>query len=185
MDTSNKVAFFIDFAEPEYSLGLIEGARAFFKKQGMEMIIFETGNINSPSKTYGYQRLSIASLISANTVSGMIFVSGPQLYNTTDVVRRLAEELLIVTSAMMPFFAFTNACYFTLRSGGKTLITFLFDSAFVWGVCIPLAFFLSRYTALAILPMYILVQSMELIKCITGFLLVKSRRWVNNLVSGI
>lgn len=83
MDTSNKVAFFIDFAEPEYSLGLIEGARAFFKKQGMEMIIFETGNINSPSKTYGYQRLSIASLISANTVSGMIFVSGPQLYNTT------------------------------------------------------------------------------------------------------
>ncbi|MBP5576238.1 MAG: GGDEF domain-containing protein [Treponema sp.] len=83
MDTSNKVAFFIDFAEPEYSLGLIEGARAFFKKQGMEMIIFETGNINSPSKTYGYQRLSIASLISANTVSGMIFVSGPQLYNAT------------------------------------------------------------------------------------------------------
>ena len=83
MDTSNKVAFFIDFAEPEYSLGLIDGARAFFKKQGMEMIIFETGNINSPSKTYGYQRLSIASLISANTVSGMIFVSGPQLYNTT------------------------------------------------------------------------------------------------------
>ena len=109
----------------------------------------------------------------------------PRLYNTTDVVRRLAEELLIVTSAMMPFFAFTNACYFTLRSGGKTLITFLFDSAFVWGVCIPLAFFLSRYTGLAILPMYILVQSLELIKCITGFFLVKSRRWVNNLVSEI
>ena len=79
----NKVAFFIDFAEPEYSLGLIEGARAFFKKHGVEMIIFETGNINSPSKTYGYQRLSVASLISSNTVSGMIFVSGSQLYNAT------------------------------------------------------------------------------------------------------
>ena len=58
-------------------------------------------------------------------------------------------------------------------------------SAFVWGVCIPLAFFLSRYTGLAILPMYILVQSLELIKCVTGFFLVKSRRWVNNLVSEI
>jgi len=83
MDTSNKVGFFIDFAEPEYSLGLIDGARAFFNKHGMEMIIFETGNINSPSKSFGYQRLSIASLINSNTVSGMIFVSGPQLYNTT------------------------------------------------------------------------------------------------------
>ena len=33
--------------------------------------------------------------------------------------------------------------------------------------------------------MYILVQSLELIKCITGFFLVKSRRWVNNLVNEI
>ena len=110
---------------------------------------------------------------------------GTRKNSRSDVVRRLAEELLIVTSAMMPFFAFTNACYFTLRSGGKTLITFLFDSAFVWGVCIPTAFILSRYTAMPILPMYILVQSLELIKCVTGFFLVKSRRWVNNLVSEI
>ena len=126
-----------------------------------------------------------ASRLRVGAVMALISPLIPRLYNTTDVVRRLAEELLIVTSAMMPFFAFTNACYFTLRSGGKTIITFLFDSAFVWGVCIPLAFFLSRGTGMAILPMYILVQSLELIKCITGFFLVKSRRWVNNLVSEI
>ena len=107
----------------------------------------------------------------------------PRLYNTTDGVRRLAEQLLIVTSVMMPFFAFTNTSYFTLRSGGNTVITFLFDSVFQWGVCVPLAFCLSRFTAVPILPMYILVQSMELIKCISGYFLVRSRRWVNNLVS--
>ena len=128
---------------------------------------------------------AVALCCGVGAVMALISPLIPRLYNTTDVVRHLAEELLIVTSVMMPFFAFTNGCYFTLRSGGKTMITFLFDSAFVWGVCIPLAFFLSRCTSLAILPMYILVQSLELIKCITGFLLVKSRRWVNNLVSEI
>ena len=84
---------------------------------------------------------------------------------------------------MMPVNGYTNACYFTLRCGGKTLITFLFDSAFVWCVCVPTAFVLSRCTAMPILTMYILVQSLELIKCVVGYLLVKSRRWVNNLVA--
>jgi Na+-driven multidrug efflux pump len=128
---------------------------------------------------------AVALCCTVGVVMALISPLIPQLYNTTDVVRHLAEELLIVTSIMMPFFGFTNACYFTLRSGGKTIITFLFDSAFVWGVCIPLAFILSRYTGLAILPMYVLVQSLELIKCITGFFLVKSKRWVNNLVNEI
>ena len=107
----------------------------------------------------------------------------PELYNTSAPVKSLAAEFLLVCAAMMPFNAFTNACYFTLRSGGKTLITFLFDSAFVWGVCVPTAFILSRYTAMPILTMYILVQCLEFIKCVVGWLLVRSRRWVNNLVA--
>ena len=107
----------------------------------------------------------------------------PELYNTSAPVKHLASEFLLVCAAMMPFNAFTNACYFTLRSGGKTLITFLFDSAFVWGVCVPTAFVLSRYTAMPILTMYILVQCLEFIKCVVGWLLVRSRRWVNNLVA--
>ena len=38
----------------------------------------------------------------------------------------MATEFLYIVSFMMPFFAFTHACYFTLRSGGKTLITMFF-----------------------------------------------------------
>ena len=109
----------------------------------------------------------------------------PELYNTTAPVKRLAADFLLVSAAIMPLNAFTNASYFTLRSGGNTLITFLFDSAFVWGVCVPTAFILSRYTALAILPMYIAVQGLEIIKCVVGYILVKSRRWVNNLTAAV
>jgi putative MATE family efflux protein len=106
----------------------------------------------------------------------------PRLYNTGDEVKTLATRFLWVSACMMPFNAFTHACYFTLRSGGQTRITMLFDSCFVWAICIPVAFVLSRFTALPILPLYIVCCSLELIKCVIGFLLVKSNRWVVNIV---
>ena len=34
-----------------------------------------------------------------------------------------------------------------------------------------------------ILPMYITVSLLELIKCMVGYYLVKRRKWVNNIVS--
>ena len=115
----------------------------------------------------------------------MVFVAPllPELYNTTDAVKALAVRLLWVSAAMMPLNGYTNACYFTLRCGGKTLITFLFDSAFVWAVCVPAAFVLSRATAMPILSMYIIINALDLIKCGVGFYLVRSRKWVNNLTA--
>lgn len=107
----------------------------------------------------------------------------PLIYNTTDTVRGIAARLLLVTSCMLPINAFTNTCYFTLRSGGKTLITLIFDSAFVWFIAIPVAFVLSRFTDMPILPMFITVQALELIKASIGFYMVKKRLWVTNLVS--
>ena len=107
----------------------------------------------------------------------------PQIYNTTDTVKALACDLLLVGAAMMPINAFTNACYFTLRSRGKTIITFIFDSAFLWVIAVPAAFVLSRFSPMPILPMYITVSLLDLIKCAVGYYLVKRRKWVNNIVS--
>ena len=107
----------------------------------------------------------------------------PQIYNTTDSVKALACDLLLVGAAMMPINAFTNACYFTLRSGGKTIITFIFDSAFLWVIAVPAAFVLSHFSPMPILPMYITVSLLDLIKCAVGYYLVKRRKWVNNIVS--
>ena len=126
---------------------------------------------------------SVALCAAVGVVMALIAPLVPEIYNTTDMVKELAAELLFVSAAMMPVNAFTNSCYFTLRSGGKTIITFIFDSAFVWAICVPVAFLLSRYTSVAILPMYIAVQALDLIKCVIGFYLVKKRKWVNNLVA--
>ena len=128
-------------------------------------------------------------LMALSVVSGIVFgclmasVSGlfPQLYNTTQEVKTLAMWLICINSAMLPFISYTNATYFTLRSGGQTFITFLFDSCFVWGVCIPLAFCLSRFTDLPIIPLFAICQSTDLIKCIIGAIMLKQGKWIQNL----
>lgn len=107
----------------------------------------------------------------------------PHIYKTTDDIRRLATNLIRVSSCFMPLYAFYHASYFTLRTGGKTIVTFLFDSCYVWAVNIPVAFCLSRFTALPLLSIFLLCQSVEIFKAVVGFILLKKRIWVNNIVS--
>ena len=128
-------------------------------------------------------------LIAVSVVSGSIFgllmitLSGlfPGLYNTTEAVRLLASRLILVSAVTMPFLSYTNAAYFTLRSGGQTVVTFLFDSCFVWGICVPTAFLLSRFSGLTIIPLFLICQSLELFKCAIGAYMIKKGTWIQNL----
>ena len=124
--------------------------------------------------------------------SGLCFVIGtvmflaaplfPQIYNTEQSVRDLATAFIRVMAVYMPFGAFLHASYFTLRSGGKTIITFLFDSVFICCVSLPAAYIMAHYTGVPILPLYAAVQAIDLIKCVIGFILVKNRVWVHNII---
>ena len=107
----------------------------------------------------------------------------PQIYNTNVESQELAKYLIILTALFMPQAAFLHAAYFTLRSGGKTIITFLFDSVFMWVVNVSLAFVLSRYTSLPITWVYAIVNISDWIKCITFFILVKKGIWIQNIVN--
>lgn len=106
----------------------------------------------------------------------------PKIYNTTAEVRGLARNFIIVTAICMPMNAFTNAAYFTLRSGGKTMVTFLFDSGYVWVVSTSLAYVLSRFTELPILPLYAVCQGADIFKCAVGFVLVRRGVWIHKFV---
>ncbi len=107
----------------------------------------------------------------------------PMLYNTGADVRELAKYFIMITAVFMPQNAFLHASYFTLRSGGKTIVTFLFDSVFIWCVSVTIAFTLSRFTALPVTSVFILVQVGDIIKCIIGFVLVKKGVWLQNIVA--
>lgn len=109
----------------------------------------------------------------------------PEIYNTSAEVRSLATGLIRISSIFMPLYAFYHASYFTLRTGGKTIITFLFDSCYVWIINIPVAFVLSRFTGMPLLPIFFVCQSVEIFKAIVGFVLLKKKVWVNNIVETI
>lgn len=115
----------------------------------------------------------------------MALISGifPQIYNTNDIAKHIATILILAQAACLPLGAFKNATYFTLRSGGRTFITFLFDGAFVWAVSLPTAFILSRFTNASVLWIFISVQIGDLLKGILGYILVKRGVWIRNIVS--
>lgn len=106
----------------------------------------------------------------------------PEIYNTTPEIKELATQFISISALIMPFCAFCHASYFTLRSGGKTMVTFLFDSVFTWVIVVPTAFLLAHYTGLGIISIYFLVQGTELIKVVIGYSMVRSNVWLVQMV---
>lgn len=131
------------------------------------------------------KKLIMFAIILSLIVSAALVVVAPlfpQIYDTEPEVKALATKLIWITAFCMPLWSFCNACYFTLRSGGKTIITFIFDSAFVWVGNIPVAFLLSRFTAMPIVPLFFCANAIDVIKCVIGFIMVKKGIWLNNIV---
>ena len=124
---------------------------------------------------------SVVSCLGFSLLLALLADVFPNIYKTTDAVRHIATQVILVGAVMMPFNAYTHATYFTLRSGGQTFVTFLFDSCFVWCICVPLAYLLSRFTAIPIVPLYILCHTPELLKCILGTYMLKKGSWIQNL----
>lgn len=114
----------------------------------------------------------------------MAILSGmfPQIYNTTDDVRALASVFILISAIAMPLQAMIHAMYFILRSGGKTLITFVFDSGFSWLVSVPVAYCLVHFTAMPVIYVYLCIQVIDIIKCIVGTALIRKGVWLSNIV---
>ncbi len=126
---------------------------------------------------------SVFGCVVMGTLMALVSPFFPQLYKTEESVRSLATQFICVSALCMPLQAFLQAAYFTLRAGGRTFITFVFDSGFIWVMSIPLAFVLSRFTSVPIVPLYLACQLIEIIKCVIGFVLVKKGVWLQNIVA--
>ena len=105
----------------------------------------------------------------------------PLLYNTTDQIRQLATQLILVLAVMKPMMAYLLSVYYSIRSGGKTMMTFFYDCGIMWAVSIPLAYCLSRFTDLPIIPLYAICQSVDLGKAVLGYFIIRRGNWIQNL----
>lgn len=106
----------------------------------------------------------------------------PNIYNTSDSIKDMARQMIIIASIFLPFHAFNTCCYFTLRAGGKIILTIIFDSLFVWAVRLPIAFFLSKYSAVSILLVFGIADGIDLVKAIAGYILVDKGIWLKKVV---
>lgn len=107
----------------------------------------------------------------------------PSFYNTTDEIKGYATSFIIITALFFPVQGFLNSLYFTLRSGGKTFVTFMFDSVFSWLIPVPCAFILCNFTQLPVFAVFAAVQAADLIKVAVGYILIRKGVWISNLVS--
>ena len=127
-------------------------------------------------------RLCVTVCFFVGAVTMLLSGGFASLYKTSDAVRAIAVGLICLTAVMMPVNSYNNAMYFTLRSGGQTFITFIFDSGFSWGVCVPVAFVLSRFTSLPILPLYGICVGLDIFKVFIGKYLLDRGVWIRRIV---
>ncbi len=106
----------------------------------------------------------------------------PAIYKTEADVRDLAAVFMRTSALYMAFNAVAHCCYFTLRSGGKTFVTMLFDSVYTWVVCVPYTYLLVHYTALDIGLLYPVAYLTDALKCVVGLLVVRTGYWAKNIV---
>lgn len=106
----------------------------------------------------------------------------PRLYHAGEEVRRLSTFMILASAALLPFNAYAHAAYFTLRSGGRVAVTLLFDSVYMWVLALPLVFVLSRWTDMGIEWLFVAGQSVEIIKCAFGAVLLCKINWARTLV---
>lgn len=133
------------------------------------------------------RKLIFISVASCAVMGGLLAAVSPlfpMLYNTEPEIKSLATKFILCIAAGMPFQAYTNACYFTMRSGGKTMITFIFDSVTIWVVNYTLVFTLTHYApGMSVVLIMLCEQLSNIVKCFVGYILIKKRKWVNNLVA--
>lgn len=137
------------------------------------------------AKYTAYKLIALSTFIA--TIIGALFMVCaefiPNFYNVDDNVKHLATRLMQIAAIAMPIDAFSHGAYFTLRSGGKTFITFLFDCGYVWLINVPIAICLSSFTTLNILIIYAIINFAAISKCFLGFYLVRKGIWVRNIVA--
>ena len=136
------------------------------------------------AKKNAYSLMKFAGVICVGLTILLVSISGvfPNLYDTTSQVRNYGTWFIIITALFFPVQGVLNALYFTVRSGGKTFITFLFDSVYSWVVPLPIAAVLCYYTGLPILGVYAIVQAADLIKLAVGYILIQKGVWISNIV---
>ncbi len=164
-----------------FNIGLVAMGDAIAIMLGQELGKRMKGREGLMEEAYQLAAFSVAVSVMSGILLFAVSPFFPRIYNTSDTIKNIAAGLIRISAVFMPLYAYENATYFTLRSGGSTWLTFVFDSLFVWVISIPALVLLIRFTSWSVIPVFACVQLFELIKCTIGFIMVRKGVWINDL----
>ena len=105
----------------------------------------------------------------------------PNLYNVDIPFKEAIVRLVRIKSIMINIYAFNVCIFFILRAGGDVVSTMIMDSGFLWAAGVLVSTLLSSFTTISLISLYIVVESLDLIKLIIATYFFKKERWVKNI----
>lgn len=105
----------------------------------------------------------------------------PNLYNVDIPIKEAIVRLVRIKSIMINIYAFNVCIFFILRAGGDVVSTMIMDSGFLWAAGVLVSTLLSSFTTISLISLYIVVESLDLIKLIIATYFFKKERWVKNI----
>ena len=101
--------------------------------------------------------------------------------NLSPEARRIGLGLVLVILAYFPVWAFLNAQFAVCRSGGDTLMGLYTDATVNFGLVIPGAFLLARFTLTGPVAIFGILKLTDILKCFIARYFYRKERWVRNL----
>lgn len=78
-----RIGLVIDYLSSEYSENLVTSIQSYCKDKDIELLIYTMGELHDDHSQYGYQNISVTSLISSNNIDGVIMTPGTQMHILT------------------------------------------------------------------------------------------------------
>lgn len=123
-------------------------------------------------------------VIMAFVLGGLMFISSyviPNFYNVTQESRELAVSMIRLASVVFWIYLVNTQCYFIIRAGGDMKSVLIMDGLFTWGLTIPVLSYVSYYTTLPVVIIFIAVQVCDFAKMLVCLKMFFKKRWVKNL----
>ena len=130
------------------------------------------------------RKLTACSVVCGFAISLLMVVMAPffpKFYNTTSQIWALATGMILLLSLAKPVQSYHLCVYYTIRSGGQAILTFLYDCGFMCLVNAPVAFVVCHFSNLPFLTIYGICLLPELIHAVIGGFLIKKDGWIKNL----
>lgn len=119
----------------------------------------------------------------------ILFLLAPyltEMFAVDENVKHLAQRFIRVTALLLPFRAIYSCSYYTLRAGGKTIITTLFDSGYTCTVALITATILTLndgiFSQMDTFTVYLWIKLLDIPKALLGLYLIHKGIWIKNLV---